>query len=163
MSAAELFYSPAFWVAVNAAIAAALLHAVRRFRRKRADGPTLRERFGEVKALLGSGGSGREYVVTVSRALLRDLRAEGFVVRGSMSFREAVSAVLKSAGSEDRFEDVVRSFEDARYGGSNPDDREVEDFRRRVGELIGLLEVSLSAPGEARRSRGADQGRAAPR
>ncbi|MCX8203983.1 MAG: hypothetical protein N3H32_06680, partial [Nitrososphaeria archaeon] len=108
MSATELFYSPAFWVAVNAAIAAALLHVVRRLRRKRAVELTLRERFGEVKSLLRSGGSGREYVLAVSRALLRDLRAEGFSIRGSMSFREVVSAVLRSTGSGDRFEEIVR-------------------------------------------------------
>lgn len=161
MSATELFYSPAFWVAVNAAIAAALLHVVRRLRRKRAVELTLRERFGEVKSLLRSGGSGREYVLAVSRALLRDLRAEGFSIRGSMSFREVVSAVLRSTGSGDRFEEVVRSFEDARYGGSDPDEREVEVFRRRVRELIGVLEASQPAPGEARRSRGEGQDRAA--
>ncbi|MCS7117760.1 MAG: DUF4129 domain-containing protein [Thaumarchaeota archaeon] len=153
----ELFYSPIFWVAMNAMIAVAILQLVRSLRGKRAERRATRERFAEVKALLQSRGAGREHAIKIVRALVTELRNDGIMgVRSSMTFREVVTLVTSRLGSSDSFDDLIRTFEDIRYGGMEPSAEDLRAFEQRIGELIELLERSTSsAHGEPRRSQDA--------
>lgn len=141
----EFFFSPVFWVAVNAMIAVAIIQMVRALRRTRTETEVTKDRFAEVKALLQSGGAGREYVTDLGRTFIMALRRdESLGLKSTMTFRETVSLLSAKLGTEGSFDDLIRTFEATRYGGLAPAAEEVKAFKLRVRELIELLELSHS-------------------
>jgi len=141
--AEELLYSPLFLIAVNAALAAGIVLAVRRLRSaanqqvEQVRDPHERLR----SAIRAEVRDPSEYVIGVGRALMGELlEIRELGLSRSSTFREALDALASHLGQLDGLDEFAMTFERVRYGGEVPSGEELERYRATALAILEALD-----------------------